>query len=221
MGSPEYDVNALAETIRSWFPHDFQEDEGSVSVSLYRLLAEGRPVSESALATRAGVSEPRVKEILEEWIGVFRDDDGNIVGYWGLALPEMNHRFVVEGRTLYTWCAWDSLFIPHILGQTAQVESACPVTDTPIRLTVAPDGVEEVEPQGAVVSFLTPSPERIQDDVVTNLCHFIHFFASRAAGEEWVSGRPGTFLMDVEEAFILGQLKNEAQYHLPVYEAAG
>ena len=50
----------------------------------------------------------------------------------------MSHRFEVAGRTLYTWCAWDSLFLPQILGQEAEVESTCPLTAAeagPRRLT--------------------------------------------------------------------------------------
>ncbi len=38
--------------------------------------------------------------------------------YWGLAIAETKHRLEVDGRALYTWCAWDSLFLPEILQRT-------------------------------------------------------------------------------------------------------
>jgi alkylmercury lyase len=40
----------------------------------------------------------------------------------------MHHRFEINGLTLWTWCAWDSLFIPEILAQTARVASRDPET---------------------------------------------------------------------------------------------
>ena len=63
--------------------------------------------------------------------------------------------FSVDDQTLYTWCAWDSLFIPEILGHTARVESACPVTQARISLTVGPQRIIEAEPSGVVISMVT------------------------------------------------------------------
>ncbi|MEW6208698.1 MAG: organomercurial lyase, partial [Acidobacteriota bacterium] len=120
--------------------------EQLVSVQLYRLLASGQPVSIERLASEVKLPRDAVQVILEQWPGVFYDEAYCVVGYWGLALPKMSHRFEINGQVLYTWCAWDSLFIPEILGVTAQVESFCPVTGNKIRLTVAPDLVKHADP---------------------------------------------------------------------------
>lgn len=117
----------------------------------------------------------------------------------------------MDGRTLYTWCAWDSLFIPGIIGKPAEVESLCPVTRTPISLVVAPKGIRRVNPEGAVVSFLTPD-RTFDRNVLTNFCHFVHFFSSAEAGRAWTAQHPGTFLLSVEEAFALGQLTNARNF---------
>ncbi len=53
----------------------------------------------------------------------YTDREGQIIGFGGLAVREMPHRFKVDGRT---WCAWDSLFILGILGLEADVESPAP-----------------------------------------------------------------------------------------------
>jgi alkylmercury lyase len=66
----------------------------------------------------------------------------------------MHHRFAVDGRELSTWCALDSLFIPEILGRSAQVTSADPESGGTVRLTVAPERIEQVEPNDAVMSFI-------------------------------------------------------------------
>src|SRR5438034_10661042 len=110
--------------------------------------------------------------------------------YWGLALPDMGHRLLVDGRTLYTWCAWDSLFIPAILQRTAQVESQCPETGQDIRLTVSPNGVEELRPSGVVMSFLNPNAVKVREDVIVHFCHYVHFFSSSDASSRWTAKNP-------------------------------
>jgi alkylmercury lyase len=204
----------LQELISS-FPDEFLKlspEEQRVSVQLYRLLAEGQPVPPERIAQTLSLSNDVVSNILSQWSGVFYDDDGRIVGYWGLALPEMAHRFTVNGQTLYTWCAWDSLFIPQILGKTTRVESTCPVTGDKIRLTVAPEGVTELDPVGTVMSFVRPEAGKIRENVVLNFCHFVHFFSSAEAGSQWISENKGNFILSIDEAYYLAQKKNEVQY---------
>lgn len=110
-----------------------------MAVTLYRLLSEGEPVPISRLAAALGVTEDAVRATLDRY-PVFYDDEGAIIGFGGLTVVEMPpHRLNVGGRTLYTWCAWDSLFIPAILGTVAQVESVCPVTRAPVSMVVGSD----------------------------------------------------------------------------------
>ncbi len=130
----------------------FGDDAKRLSIELYRQLARGEPVSQESLAEALGVPTREITALLEDeqlkgW--VFYDDDQHVIGFRGLAIREMPHRFEVEGRTLYTWCAIDSLFIPDLLGKPAKVESRDPHTGTAITLTVTPDGVESVEPAAA------------------------------------------------------------------------
>lgn len=50
---------------------------------------------------------------------VYPDGEGRVLGFGGLTVAPMHHRFEVGGRILWTWCAWDSLFIPGTLGRQA------------------------------------------------------------------------------------------------------
>jgi len=103
------------------------------------------------------------------------------------------------------------LFIPEIIGKTARVESTDPVTSEKISLLVGPDGVEDVEPAGTVVSFLAPN--RVFDaDVIQSFCHFVHFFGSRKSGEVWNAERKGTLLLSVDEAYELGRQTNARNF---------
>ena len=185
--------------------------EQRVAVQLYRLVAEGQPVSPVRLAERVGLPARRVAKIVDKWPGVFSDERGDVVAFWGLAQPKMPHRFRVDGRQLYTWCAWDTLFIPQILGKSARVESSCPTTGHAVSLTVSPDEVKEVSPRSAVLSFLRPE-EAFDGHVIERFCHYVLFFASEDAGRRWTSEHANTFLMSIEEGFELGRLTNRGKY---------
>ena len=215
MENAKPDLEEMATTVISLFPKEFitlSPEEQRVSVQLYRLLADGEPVPRERMATTLNFSNEVVNNILNRWPGIYYDDDDNIVGYRGLALPKMAHRFEVNGRTLYTWCAWDALFIPEIIKKTARVESSCPVTGAKIRLTVAPDGVKLLDPGGAVMSFVMPDAAKIRDNVILNFCQYVFFFSSAGAGAKWVSEHEGTFILSIDDAYYLGRKKNKAQY---------
>jgi alkylmercury lyase len=101
--------------------------------------------------------------------------------------------------------------LPQLLGDAAEIESASPAGGI-VRLTVTPERVERVEPAETQMSILLPDTASVQKDVVTAFCHFIHFFPARQAGESWSAQHPQTFLLGIQEAYILARLKNEAQY---------
>lgn len=187
-------------------------DEQHLAHTVYRLLATGRPASPAAIARQAGWPLDGVEERLGAWPAVFRDN-GAVVGFWGLATePVARHRMEIEGTgTAWTWCSYDTLFIPHLLGATARVSSQCPTTGQPVRLTVSPDGVIDVEPGAAVTSMLTPD-KPFDDEVRQSFCHFIHLFSSPDAAERWTARHPGTFHLTVADAFQVARRANAAVF---------
>lgn len=210
----QFNLSELAARIAECFP-TLNVLEQRLSLNLYRLLAEGQPVPRTMVAERLEVPLQTVSGILDGWPGVFSDDERRIVGYWGLAIPaayKSPHTLKINGRTLAAWCAWDTLFLPQLIGHAAQIESAGPLASGTVRLTVTPDRVERVEPVGAQMSVLLPDPKQVQKDVVTSFCHFVHFFPSREAAASWTSKHPGTFMLSIHESHVLARLKNEAQY---------
>jgi alkylmercury lyase len=201
----------LADKIVSAMPK-LESAERRIAVGLYRLLAEGGPVSPGRLAETLNLSESIVGDTLSKWPGVYYDDTGAVVGFWGLALAAISpHRFRVDGRTMYTWCAWDSMFIPGILGKIARVESTDPLTKEKISLVVEPEGVKKLEPADTVVSFLAPNGV-FDADVIQSFCHFVHFFGSRESGERWISEHKGTLLLSIAEAYELGRVTNARNF---------
>ena len=204
-------VKELTEALIRVFP-EMDDTKRRVALATYRRLARGEPVPQREIADEAGVAEAEVRRILGGWIGVYTDAQGRVIGFLGLAIPKTKHRFEVDGVRLHTWCAWDTLFLPELLGKTARVESACESSGDPVRLTVSPTGVESVEPASPVVSFLAPDAWRFRQNIMQNFCHYIHFFRSHQDGAAWIAEHPGTFLLTLDEAVELARRKNRAQF---------
>lgn len=61
------------------------------------------------------------------------DAEGRIIGY-GITFNPTPHHYASGGRTLYTWCALDTLALPTFIGGTAQVTSHSPAQPSPVSL---------------------------------------------------------------------------------------
>src|SRR5437868_6366478 len=109
MGTTQ-DTQRLGAELASAMPA-LNEHEQRVAIRLYRLLGEGRPVSRQDLAKRSSADHEPIGRLLDEHPGVYFDDRGRVVGFWGLALGGMPHRMLIDGIELYGWCAWDTLFL--------------------------------------------------------------------------------------------------------------
>jgi alkylmercury lyase len=185
--------------------------EQRVAIVLYRLLAEGRPVAPERLAERTGLRDEEVRRLLESWPGIYFED-GGIVGFWGLALYQMPHRLHLDGRELRAWCAWDTLFLPELIGRPATAQSSCPTTGKTVSLEVIPgSGVRNLSPAGAVLSFLRRE-QPFDADTIISFCHFVHFFASEAAALEWTATHPNTFVISIDDGFEIGRITNQAKF---------
>lgn len=165
---------------------------------LIRLLAHGDPVTIEDLAAASAQDTDDIGAVLRAQPGTEWDDTGRIVGF-GLTPHPTEHRFIVAGRTLYTWCAADTLFFPVILDQPAAVESACPASGVPIHLEVTPDRVVALDPPSAVVTQILDSG--CLDDIRAKVCDQGHFYASPELAAEWAAHHPGGDVQSIADAF--------------------
>jgi alkylmercury lyase len=199
-------LEALAESLAGTFPGC---NDAPLARALLRALAHGEPVSPTTLAAVADRDQQEVSEAIVRWPNVRRDENGHVRAFGGLSLRPTKHDFEVGGRQLYTWCAWDTLFLPTLLDEPARVKSICPATGADIRLTVVPDRVLASQPQDVRVSF-PPAGQASTTDIVESFCCHVHFLAGEDAATEWVSRSPGTFALDLDDAFELGRLSTRA-----------
>jgi alkylmercury lyase len=203
-------ANMAAALTRAGGVLDYGPERSRLLVRVLRMLGRGRPVTRTdvdGLAPEAGIAPEEAQAFLREVSE--RDGADRIIGVLGLSLGEHPHRFSVNGRQMTTWCAEDTLFLPVLLGQTAAVESTSPVSRKPVRLTIAPDGVQAVRPIGAVVSIALVDPDRLAFESVEAIwmtfCRHIHFFAAREEAARWAAGRGDIAILTPDEGYRIGR----------------
>ena len=130
---------------------------------IVRGIAEHGAVSPESLGAQLRLEPARIREVLAglATMGMEIDAEGNVVGA-ALTSTPTQHAVRLGGRALFAWCALDTLFIPGLAGEKADIESTCPVSGDAIRLRVSPDGACEYTPSGAVLSVLLPGASALQ-----------------------------------------------------------
>lgn len=190
------------------------EADQRLTRTLYQMLSRGKPVSFANLGKILSRPENELVETLNDWPGIFYDDNNDVIGFWGITVQPTGHCMDIDGITTYTWCAWDSLFIPELVGETAHITSKCEQSGEEITLTVSPDGAIAESHKDVVVSFVIPTAEELRTNVTASFCHFVYFFKDRQAGETWLENHEGVFLLTLDEAFAAGKKLNAARFNL-------
>lgn len=124
---------------------------------MVRAIAESGFLTPETFAERMDLEPAQAAELFAglDAFGMQFDDAGNIVGA-ALTALETPHKVRVVGKQLYAWCALDTLFIPGLLGDTADIESRCPSSGDAVRLTVSSEEVETAEPSSTWLSVFLP-----------------------------------------------------------------
>jgi alkylmercury lyase len=109
------------------------------------------------------------------------------------------------------WCAWDTLFLPDVIGRTVEVTSRAPGDDAPISLTVTPHGPRDVTPPETVVTFVPPKADFV-NNTIASFCHYVHFFPSPEAAAAWTAEHPDTFAVPLAEAYELAEVLTQTLF---------
>jgi len=174
-------------------------------------IASGNPVSAEELATNLGfgLKETQILMRRSRKSGADFDDEGQMIGN-ALTLRPTSHRLEIGGQTLYAWCALDTLFLPGLIGKTGEVHSTSAATGDPIRLTVAPTGVQQFAPASTVLSVVVPGTSQACEPDQKGgangaACSAMNFFASREEAEEYLGADTDVSILTVMEASELAQ----------------
>jgi hypothetical protein len=175
-----------------------QMDEFLPLVQFLRLRGSG-PVTPLRLATVLCLSPAEVEALLPS-SGLVFGPDGSI------HLPPGPHQISLDEETFtMAGCALDTLLFPLLMGQAVRVVSTCPATGRPIRLTVTEQGIEDLDPQAAVVSLLLPGEATNICNAQETICAYGHFFVDREHALSWPDLHPEAVLLSVADAAHLAR----------------
>jgi alkylmercury lyase len=158
-------------------------DDPPLALALLHALARGDPLTDSQLATITDRDQAQVTDALARWPNVQRDQQERVIAFSGLSLRPTAHLVALGERDLFTWCAWDTLFLPALLDQPASVRSRCPATGAEVRLIVEPERIRYRRPETLFVSF-PPAAAVSASDVTGSFCCHVHFLAGPNAADD-------------------------------------
>lgn len=204
---PDATLEALAKALALSLPCTDR-----VSVSVLGVLATGYPVSRHDLAARLAQGRRRDSEVdseaflnaaMDRLPNVELDEDGRIVGC-GLTLAPTDHQIIFSGPPLFTYCAFDTVLFPALLGRSAEVRSRCHATGVPIRCSIGVEGLEALVPAAAVITLVVPDQAGAHREACGRVCRHAHFFASAAAAGRWREAHAG-FVLPVAQALVVAR----------------
>jgi alkylmercury lyase len=185
-----------------------------LSVALYRLLGRGAPVAREQLAAACGLSREQVERLMAEFppTAVELDGRGAVVAFSGLSVVATHHEFVTDEAKLHTWCAFDALFLPEILGKSATLVTHCPASGAELTVELAPGELRAARPSNTVMSIVTPDRKACCDNLRRAFCDQVNLFLDHQTFIGWSRGREGAGCLTLEEAQLFARRRNALRY---------
>jgi alkylmercury lyase len=96
-------------------------------------VARGKPVTKADLQISLHLSPDELERRLAHLPDTDFDQQGNILG-WGVTLLPTSHQFQLDGKALYTWCAFDTVLFPPSLQSQPRSKRRARRLGTPLPL---------------------------------------------------------------------------------------
>ena len=185
-----------------------------VSIALYRLLGRGSPVTREQLAGACGFSQERIGQLLDELplTALDMDTSGTVKAFGGLSLEPTHHRFIMGAVELHTWCVFDALFLPEILGKPASLVTHCPASGAELTAELSPGEVRAVRPPDAVMSIVGPDRAACCNNLRKAFCDKVNLFRDPQTFAAWSRGREDTGCVTLGEAQLFARQRNALRY---------
>ncbi|MHA1933686.1 MAG: organomercurial lyase [Candidatus Thorarchaeota archaeon] len=128
------------------------------------------------------------------------DDEGTLRGAYPFSPVETNHRITVKGMgSGYAMCAVDALGVASLFGARTVIQSKDALTQTPIEITVDPEGFD-AEPYSDIFVIAPKGiPKKDDDDVydsAVDSCPFVGFLTGTETMPEEMRSRVTVIPLD-------------------------
>ena len=186
----------------------------TLCITVYRLLARGKPVAVSELVEATSYTNQKIEELIAliPSSAYKRQADGAFTGFIGLSINKTAHEFAIADRFLYTWCVFDALFLPALMQTDALLTTTCPATEHEIKILISPGGATSVTPPNPVMSIIAPDHEACCSDLRGAFCNHVNFFVDQSSYSKWNKRSDAGDALSLEEALALAMRRNDARF---------
>lgn len=112
----------------------------------------------------------------------------------------------------HTWCVFDALFLPEILGKPATCVTRCPTTETEIEIALGPTYIVSSQPSEPVMSIVAPDRAACCDTLKGAFCDHVNFFVDEYAFRDWAADRSDVASVSLQDAHDLARESNQHRH---------
>lgn len=203
-------MNSLQSTVQQLqkLLPNLKKEERQISKFLYQKLALGRSVTIETIANELKNSIQHIQDHLKQMAYVEYNKASEISAYRGVTLTQTNHYVSHNNSKVYTWCAFDTLFLADLLVKPVSISSNCPTCCKAIAFTVTDRDLTSLEDTDIVMSFIIPNKIDYCEDLQNTFCCKVHFFCNDQCGSDWknLSAKIGFF--GLAESLVIAQERN-------------
>ncbi|WP_444993890.1 organomercurial lyase [Aliikangiella sp. IMCC44359] len=186
----------------------FSELEKRVSKYLYIELAKGYPVPLAKIVKQLDIPEEQVRKLIDTLAYVEQNQNDEIIAYRGVTLSPTKHALVTNNSTVYTWCAFDTLFLLDLIDEPAHIHSTCAACNKKLILKPSKLAGSQFENNSMVMSLFVPEPSAYQESLRDSFCCKVHFFCNETCGQQWSSQQSNIELFSVDDSLTIAQERN-------------
>ena len=175
---------------------EFKIKNSDFILRIFQELMLGSSISKNRFYELIKVSKDKADAILNK-LGE-TDVQGNIIAFAGLSTVPTKHRFIVNGKMLYTWCVVDAILFAEWLDVEVNVHSSDPIDSSLIELQI----------NGGQLLWTTPYPLFISwvESVDTcnirgSFCNHVSFYSSERTAKQWLKNNPDGKILTLEDFF--------------------
>lgn len=175
---------------------EFKMENSDFILRIFHELLQGTSMSKNRFYELVNVNKDKADAIFNK-LGE-TDEQGNITAFSGLSVLPTKHRFIVNGKMLFTWCVVDAILFSEWLGVEANVHSTDPIDNSPIELQI----------NGSQLLWTTPYPlfiswvESVDTcNIRSSLCNHVSFFASESTAQQWLKNNSHGKILTLDDLF--------------------
>lgn len=170
-------------------------------IKIHKELLKGIPLTKQAYYQLSNLTKEKADEVLKK-MGEL-DEQGNIIAFFGLSITPTKHRFIVNGKTLYTWCVVDAILFSEWLDISSHILTQDSIDGSFIELKIESDYLLWADPYPLFVSWVETMDS---SNIRASFCNHVSFFASETTANQWIKDNPRGKILTIEEFFDYDKL---------------